>query len=71
MPMSARPLESARLAPFWSGNTSTFTPDLPAAVHFLPCAVASSACVVPFSTATFLPHRPASPVTVVPPCALL
>ena len=55
MPTSARPLESARLAPFWSGKVSTFTPCLPAALHFLLWAVASSCCVVPFSTATVVP----------------
>ena len=70
MPTSARPLESARFAPFWSGKTDTVTPGLPAAVHFLPCAVASSACVVPFSTATLWPQRSASVLIVGPPCAL-
>ena len=51
---------SARFAALWSGKTSTFTPDLPAALQALPCLVASSAWVVPFSTATVVPQRSAS-----------
>ena len=70
MPMSARPLLIARFAPFWSGKTDSFTAGLPAATHFLLCAVTSAACVVPFSTATFLPHRSARLPTIGPPCDL-
>src|SRR5439155_20705029 len=69
MPTCARPLDSARFAPFWSGKTSTFTAALPAALHFLPCAVASAACVVPFSTATVRPQRSARVLIVGPPLA--
>src|SRR5437660_516042 len=67
MPTSPRPLDSARFAPFWSGNTSTLTPGLPAALHFALCAVASAACVVPFSTAALWPQRAASELNVGPP----
>src|SRR5436309_12762382 len=69
IPTSARPLERARFAPFWSGNTSRVTAGLPAALHFLPCAVASAASVVPFSTATLWPQRSARLLIVGPPCA--
>jgi hypothetical protein len=57
IPTSARPLEMARFAPFWSGNVRTLT------LHFFAWVPASVCCVVPFSTATVLPHRSASAPT--------
>ena len=59
-PASIRPLDSARLTPFSSGKTLTLTAGLPASVHFLLCAVASSASVVPFSAPTFSPQMSSS-----------
>src|SRR3954451_6022282 len=49
IPTCARPLESARLAPFWSGKVRTFAALAP---HFLLWASASACCVVPSR-----PHR--------------
>src|SRR4051794_14056702 len=65
MPTSARPLDSARFAPFWSGNTSTVT------LHFFACAWASVCWVVPFSTATLWLQRSASVLIVGPPWAFV
>src|SRR5919199_374526 len=67
MPTWARPLDRARFAPFWSGKVSSLIVGFPAAVHFLVWAVTSACCVVPFSTATDLPQRSASDVTLGPP----
>ena len=69
-PASTRPLESARLTPFSSGKTLTLTAGLPASVHFLLCAVASSASVVPFSAPTFSPQMSSIELIVGPPSAL-
>ena len=54
MPTSARPLEIARFAPFWSGKTEHVD------LALLGLASASSCWVVPFSTATEWPQRSAS-----------
>ena len=66
MNASARPAISALLTAFWSGSATAVGTGLPSFLHvprsvgdpslFL-SLVSESSCVVPFSTATRLPHR--------------
>src|SRR5436305_1695312 len=70
-PSCARPVDTARLAPFWSGNGRMVTAGLPAFLHLPLWVWASVSSVVPFSTATVCPQRSLIELIVVPPCALV